>query len=71
MEKETIKKVPRSLMRQVQFITGGFILLGSLLTHYNPNFIWVPIIIGAGLFTAGITGFCGLSKVLERMPWNK
>ena len=26
---------------------------------------------GAGLITAGVTGFCGLARLLARAPWNR
>jgi chromate transport protein ChrA len=29
------------------------------------------LIVGAGLLFAGISGFCGMAKVLVNMPWNK
>lgn len=27
--------------------------------------------VGAGLMFAGISGFCGLARLLVRMPWNR
>ena len=27
--------------------------------------------VGAGLITAGVTGFCGMARILVRAPWNR
>jgi hypothetical protein len=27
--------------------------------------------VGAGLTFAGISGFCGMARLLSAMPWNK
>lgn len=60
------------LDRQTQ-IAAGFIafsgtILGALI---NPAFYILPGFIGAGLMFAGITGWCGMAKLLARMPWNR
>lgn len=63
---------PIELMRQVQMAAGGLILLGAalgLLVH--PAFWGLSALVGAGLFVAGATGFCGMARVLAVMPWNK
>lgn len=36
-----------------------------------PIGIMRQVQIGAGLLTAGLTGFCGMAKLLSHMPWNK
>jgi hypothetical protein len=43
-------------------------LLGLLV---SPWFLAVPAFVGAGLMTAGVTGFCGMAHLLVRAPWNK
>jgi len=63
---------PIELMRQVQMIAGGLILLGAglgLLVH--PAFWGLTAFVGAGLFVAGATGFCGMARLLAVMPWNR
>lgn len=60
------------LDRQTQ-IAAGFIafsgtILGALI---NPSFYIIPGFIGAGLMFAGLTGWCGMAKLLARMPWNR
>jgi hypothetical protein len=60
------------LDRQTQ-ITAGFIgfsgtILGALI---HPAFYILPGFIGAGLMFAGLTGWCGMAKLLAKMPWNR
>jgi len=66
------RKAPLPLMRQVQIGAGSLILLGTLLTILlSPWLLVIPAFVGAGLVVAGITGFCGMARVLARMPWNR
>lgn len=60
------------LMRQVM-LTAGIIIVASitLTLTVDPAFIFIALFIGAGEMFSGITGWCGLSLLLERMPWNK
>ena len=63
---------PIELMRQVQMTAGGLILIGAalgLLVH--PGFWGLSAFVGAGLFFAGATGFCGMARLLAIMPWNR
>ncbi len=63
---------PIELMRQVQMTAGGLILIGAalgLLVH--PAFWGLAAFVGAGLFLAGATGFCGMARMLAVMPWNR
>lgn len=63
---------PLELQRQVQIGAGGLAFLGTLLgILVSPWFLAVPLFVGAGLLTAGITGFCGLARVLVHAPWNR
>lgn len=60
------------VMRQVLITAGALVLTGSLLGIFvNQAFLTVPVFVGAGLTFAGITGWCGLAFLLERMPWNR
>ncbi|MCX5792796.1 MAG: rhodanese-like domain-containing protein [Elusimicrobia bacterium] len=63
---------PLPIMRQVQ-ITAGLIVLASVVLGFTvaPAIAWVAAFVGAGLTFAGVTGFCGLAKLLALMPWNK
>lgn len=63
---------PIELQRQVQIGAGSLALFGTLLgLIVSPLFLIVPAFVGAGLTVAGITGFCGLARVLVKAPWNR
>ncbi|MFA6433206.1 MAG: rhodanese-like domain-containing protein [Elusimicrobiales bacterium] len=60
------------IMRQVQLAAGSAVLASVLLGFgVDARIGWVAAFIGAGLMFAGLTGFCGLAKLLALMPWNK
>lgn len=60
------------LDRQVHLIVGCLIVLGSLLAYsVSPAFLWLTAFVGGGLFVDGLTGFCGLGRLLAHMPWNQ
>ncbi len=68
----TDRRQPIELQRQVQIGAGSLAFLGTLLgLLVSPWFFAVPLGAGAGLMTAGITGFCGLARALVYMPWNR
>jgi rhodanese-related sulfurtransferase len=60
------------LDRQTQIAVGFIASSGTILgTFINPTFYILPGFIGAGLMFAGITGWCGMAKLLAKMPWNR
>jgi rhodanese-related sulfurtransferase len=60
------------LDRQVQLTIGVMIVLGLIFNHlFSNNWLILPLIAGLGLMNAGITGWCGLAKLMAKMPWNK
>jgi len=60
------------LMRQVQIVAGFITAFGaSLAIWIDPWFALVPLVIGAGLLFAGLSGSCGLALLLAKMPWNR
>ena len=68
--REGRKRLP--VDRQVQLIAGGMVLTGVTLgTLFNPWFLVISAIFGAGLTFAGATGTCGLALLLLRVPWNR
>lgn len=68
----TDHRQPIELQRQVQIGAGSLALLGTMLgIAVSPWFFAVPALVGAGLITAGVTGFCGMARLLMRAPWNK
>jgi hypothetical protein len=46
-------------------------LLGLALSNVAPAWIALTWMVGIGLTVAGITGFCGLARLLMAMPWNR
>ena len=66
------RKQPIEIMRQVQIGAGSLVLIGVLLGFFvNPTFYALSGLVGAGLLFAGVTGFCGMARVLALMPWNR
>ena len=60
------------IMRQVQITVGSLSATGAILAlTVSPLFAIVPLVLGSGLFIAGLTGFCGLAVLLAKMPWNQ
>ena len=65
-------KAPIELMRQVQIAAGLLVLAGVALgLLINPVFFSLSAFVGAGLAFAGVTGFCGMARLLASMPWNR
>ena len=70
---EVKKKNHLPIMRQVQIAAGSLVFVSSIITLITGNiaFAIIPAFIGAGLTFAGVSGWCGLAKLLSIMPWNK
>ena len=63
---------PLPLMRQVQIAAGSLVLLGLIGSQVlAPAWIALCWFVGAGLMFAGISGFCGMARLLAMMPWNR
>jgi rhodanese-related sulfurtransferase len=68
----TDRRAPLELQRQVQIGAGGLAFLGTLLgLTVSPWFFAVPLFVGGGLMVAGVTGFCGMARLLVHAPWNR
>ena len=68
----TDRRQPIELQRQVQIGAGSLAFFGTLLgLLVSPWFFAVPLFVGGGLMNAGITGFCGMARLLVYMPWNR
>lgn len=67
------KTAPRlDVMRQVQVTAGSLVALGVLLgVVVSPWFLVIPGFVGCGLTFAGLSGWCGMAKLLALMPWNR
>ena len=69
---EKVRGAPIEMQRQVMIAAGLLILLGTILSSFlAPAWIALAIFVGAGLTFAGITGFCGMARLLALMPWNR
>ncbi len=64
------RQVP--LIRQV-FIAISLLLWIGLVGYALSSYIWLSLImiVATGLLISGITGWCGMAKILGMMPWNK
>lgn len=61
-----------SLDRQTQIAIGFLCFLGVLLGAFVHSWFYaLPGFFGLGLIFAGISGSCGMTQVLAKMPWNK
>lgn len=70
---ETGKHTTRlPLMRQVFIAAGVLILLSHVLAALVAHqFVYLSVLVGAGLMISGITGWCGMALLLARAPWNR
>ncbi len=66
------KRQPLEIMRQVQLVAGGLVLLGVVLGFLvSPLLFGLSAFVGAGLMMAGATGWCGMATLLRQLPWNR
>lgn len=64
------KTIP--LERQVLIGAGSMILLFTLLGMFaSQAFFYLAIFMSCGMIFAGVSGACGMARVLVMMPWNK
>jgi len=69
---EEDRKAPLEMMRQVQIAAGLLVLAGvGLGLAVAPGFFALAAFVGAGLTFAGVTGFCGMARLLAKAPWNR
>jgi rhodanese-related sulfurtransferase len=63
---------PIEIQRQVMIVAGSLVLLGVLFGHFLASQLYaLPAFVGAGLVFAGISGWCGMAKLMAIMPWNR
>jgi rhodanese-related sulfurtransferase len=69
---EADRAAPLPIMRQVQIVAGGCVLAASILAAAaSPWFLVLSGFFGAGLLFAGLSGWCGMARLLGAMPWNR
>jgi rhodanese-related sulfurtransferase len=60
-----------TLERQVRLIAGLIVLIATLLAVLiNARWVYLAMLVGAGLTFAGATNICGMAILLAKMPWN-
>src|SRR5437763_14869776 len=66
------QRIPLSLPRQVQIVSGSLVLLGTLLgVIASPWFLLLSGVVGIGLVHAGVSRSCGMATLLARLPSNQ
>ncbi|MFK7789178.1 MAG: rhodanese-like domain-containing protein [Phycisphaeraceae bacterium] len=66
------KAGPIPVMRQVQITAGSLVVIGLMLGYFVATpFLLLSAFVGSGLVFAGISGWCGMAKLLAKMPWNR
>jgi len=59
------------IVRQVMLVAGLMLLAGLVLSSLvSPWFILLTWFVTLGLINAGLTGWCPMARILEKMPWN-
>lgn len=70
VDRGTSRVMPQE--RQVRIAAGALVLVGALLAQFvAPAFMWLSGFVGAGLLFAGITGWCGMGMLIQKLPWNQ
>lgn len=68
---EVVKTEVFSMERQVRLAAGILVALGILLGIFISQWFYLlPLFVGMGLISAGITNWCGIAMILAKMPWN-
>jgi len=66
------RSAPIELQRQVMIAAGGLVLVGLAFGVWlSPWFAALSAFVGAGLVFAGVSGYCGMARLLLMMPWNR
>jgi rhodanese-related sulfurtransferase len=61
-----------SLERQVQIAVGALLVLKVFFGFTVHELFFAAVaLIGAGLIVAGTTRWCGMARLLARLPWNR
>jgi len=69
IQSEVIKM---SLQRQTYLVVGVIVLLGVILGFFiSPWWLLLPTLMGVGMLVAAILGFCNMTRLLSKLPWNE
>ena len=68
----TDRRRPIEVMRQVQIAAGSLVVAGVVLGAFvHPGFLALSAFVGGGLAFAGLSGWCGMARLLQLAPWNR
>jgi len=63
---------PIEMQRQVQIVAGALVFAGVMLAWLvHPMFLALAGFVGMGLMFAGVSGWCGMARLLDILPWNR
>jgi rhodanese-related sulfurtransferase len=65
---KSVLPIERQMQLTVGLLILFFIVLGITI---DARLAYLTIIPAGGLIVAGLTGWCGMIKLLSKMPWNK
>ena len=46
---------------------GALILIASILTMISSGFIWLLVLVGAGIMQSAFTGFCPMTMLYQKL----
>jgi hypothetical protein len=57
-----------TMERYIRSIAGTFVLVSLALGVWvNPNWLWFTAFVGANLFQSGLTNWCLMENILEKL----
>lgn len=60
------------IKKQTRIAVGLIIIISTTMgIVVNPYFLVLTLFVGTGLIYQAFTGFCGMSVILAKLPWNK
>lgn len=69
-ESVTLNNLPT--IRQAFVVASAIIIAAFVLAKVvDPRFIYLALLPAFGLMLSGVTGFCPMVLILQKLPWNK
>ena len=61
-----------SLQRQTYLVVGFIVLAGVTLGVWVSSWwLLLPALMGVGMLVAAVLGFCNMTRLLSKLPWNE